>query len=115
MIEFRMPALGAEMEAGTLVQWLKQPGDAVKRFGDSALIVVLIAAVLGTTDGRLAAQRNPRAAPDPIAIDYPSDESSFPPDIAPPNFLWRDPDVKATVWQIDVTFPGGLRRNSCNA
>jgi len=26
---FRMPSLGADMEAGTLVEWLKQPGDAL--------------------------------------------------------------------------------------
>ena len=33
-----MPALGAEMEAGTLVQWLKLPGDALKR-GDIIAVV----------------------------------------------------------------------------
>lgn len=38
MIEFRMPALGADMEAGTLVEWLKKPGDAVKR-GDIIAVV----------------------------------------------------------------------------
>src|SRR5574337_2181414 len=31
MIEFRMPSLGADMEAGTLVEWLVKPGDQVKR------------------------------------------------------------------------------------
>jgi len=31
MREFRMPSLGADMEAGTLVEWLIKPGDAVKR------------------------------------------------------------------------------------
>jgi pyruvate dehydrogenase E2 component (dihydrolipoamide acetyltransferase) len=31
MGEFRMPSLGADMEAGTLVRWVKQPGDQVKR------------------------------------------------------------------------------------
>ena len=31
MHEFRMPSLGADMEAGTLVQWLVKPGDEVKR------------------------------------------------------------------------------------
>jgi pyruvate dehydrogenase E2 component (dihydrolipoamide acetyltransferase) len=31
MIEFQMPSLGADMEAGTLVEWRKKPGDAVKR------------------------------------------------------------------------------------
>ncbi len=38
MIEFRMPALGADMEAGTLVQWLKHPGDPVAR-GDIIAVV----------------------------------------------------------------------------
>ena len=31
MIEFLMPSLGADMEAGTLVEWRKRPGDSVKR------------------------------------------------------------------------------------
>ena len=31
MSEFRMPSLGADMEAGTLVEWMVQPGDQVKR------------------------------------------------------------------------------------
>jgi pyruvate dehydrogenase E2 component (dihydrolipoamide acetyltransferase) len=38
MIEFRMPALGADMEAGTLIEWLKKPGDAVAR-GDIIAVV----------------------------------------------------------------------------
>jgi len=38
MSEFRMPSLGADMEAGTLVEWLKQPGDAVRR-GDVVAVV----------------------------------------------------------------------------
>jgi pyruvate dehydrogenase E2 component (dihydrolipoamide acetyltransferase) len=38
MIAFRMPSLGADMEAGTLVQWLKKPGDPVKR-GDILAVV----------------------------------------------------------------------------
>jgi pyruvate dehydrogenase E2 component (dihydrolipoamide acetyltransferase) len=31
MSEFKMPSLGADMDAGTLVEWIKKPGDAVKR------------------------------------------------------------------------------------
>ena len=31
MAEFTMPSLGADMEAGTLVAWLKKPGESVKR------------------------------------------------------------------------------------
>jgi pyruvate dehydrogenase E2 component (dihydrolipoamide acetyltransferase) len=38
MIEFRMPLLGADMEAGTLVEWLKKPGDTVAR-GDIIAVV----------------------------------------------------------------------------
>jgi pyruvate dehydrogenase E2 component (dihydrolipoyllysine-residue acetyltransferase) len=36
--EFRMPALGADMEAGTLTKWLVKPGDAVRR-GDLVAVV----------------------------------------------------------------------------
>lgn len=38
MALFRMPSLGADMEAGTLVEWLKQPGEAVHR-GDIVAVV----------------------------------------------------------------------------
>jgi pyruvate dehydrogenase E2 component (dihydrolipoamide acetyltransferase) len=31
MIDFLMPSLGADMEAGILVEWRKRPGDSVKR------------------------------------------------------------------------------------
>ena len=35
---FSMPSLGADMEAGTLVEWLKHPGDRVER-GDIVAVV----------------------------------------------------------------------------
>lgn len=38
MADFRMPSLGADMEAGTLVEWLVKPGDQVKR-GDVVAVV----------------------------------------------------------------------------
>jgi pyruvate dehydrogenase E2 component (dihydrolipoamide acetyltransferase) len=38
MAEFRMPSLGADMEAGTLVEWQVKPGDPVKR-GDIVAVV----------------------------------------------------------------------------
>jgi pyruvate dehydrogenase E2 component (dihydrolipoamide acetyltransferase) len=31
MFEFKMPSLGADMEAGTLIAWKKQPGERVRR------------------------------------------------------------------------------------
>jgi pyruvate dehydrogenase E2 component (dihydrolipoamide acetyltransferase) len=38
MADFTMPALGADMETGTVVQWLVQPGDTVKS-GDVVAVV----------------------------------------------------------------------------
>jgi pyruvate dehydrogenase E2 component (dihydrolipoamide acetyltransferase) len=38
MIDYRMPALGADMEAGTLVEWLVKPGDKVKSGGIIAVV-----------------------------------------------------------------------------
>ena len=38
VVDFRMPSLGADMEAGTLVEWLVKPGDPVKR-GDVIAVV----------------------------------------------------------------------------
>ena len=38
MPEFRMPSLGADMEAGKLVEWLVQPGAEVGR-GDIIAVV----------------------------------------------------------------------------
>lgn len=38
MKQFRMPSLGADMEAGTLVEWLKRPGDRLER-GDIIAVV----------------------------------------------------------------------------
>jgi pyruvate dehydrogenase E2 component (dihydrolipoamide acetyltransferase) len=37
-IDFRMPALGADMESGTLTQWLKKPGERIRR-GDALAVV----------------------------------------------------------------------------
>jgi len=38
MADFLMPSLGADMEAGTVLQWLVRPGDTVKR-GDIVAVV----------------------------------------------------------------------------
>jgi len=38
MSEFLMPSLGADMDAGTLVEWIKRPGDPVQR-GDAIAAV----------------------------------------------------------------------------
>ena len=38
MTDFRMPSLGADMDDGKLVEWLKKPGDTLKR-GDIMAVV----------------------------------------------------------------------------
>src|SRR5512146_1059505 len=38
MFEFRMPSLGADMEAGTLVEWQIAPGQEEKRGQDVAIV-----------------------------------------------------------------------------
>ena len=42
-----------------------------------------------------------------ITIDYPLDESIFPPEITPPTFIWRDTAEDATRWRIDIVFGDG--------
>jgi Tfp pilus assembly protein PilF len=43
-----------------------------------------------------------------ITIDYPEMGSVFPPEIAAPTLLWRDPS-SARSWQIDVSFTDGTK------
>ena len=46
--------------------------------------------------------------PAKITIDYPLENSVFPPDMMAPTFQWRDAaDGTATEWQIDITFADG--------
>jgi len=51
----------------------------------------------------LAAAQPPAA----LTIDYPEDSSIFPPDFAPPTFIWRDPQPAAAIWQISIVFSDG--------
>ncbi|MDE3155602.1 MAG: 2-oxo acid dehydrogenase subunit E2, partial [Acidobacteriota bacterium] len=60
MTEFRMPSLGADMEAGTLVEWLKQPGDTLAR-GD-------IIAVVDTDKGAIEIEVFERGVLDRIVV-----------------------------------------------
>ena len=41
-----------------------------------------------------------------ITIDYPANQTLFPPDIAPPQFIWRDNEPAVTIWRIDISFGG---------
>jgi len=39
-----------------------------------------------------------------LTIDYPHDQTIFPPEIVPPTFLWHEPADQADTWLIDVAF-----------
>lgn len=41
-----------------------------------------------------------------VTVDYPSNNSLFPPDIIAPVFRWRDASDGAKVWRIDIRFGG---------
>lgn len=43
----------------------------------------------------------------PITIDYPLDQSIFPPEIVAPTFLWHETAPQADRWLIDVSLNGG--------
>ena len=47
------------------------------------------------------------AAPATITIDYPREGSIFPPDMAPPTFVWRDGTAGVTRWHIEIAFADG--------
>jgi tetratricopeptide (TPR) repeat protein len=42
-----------------------------------------------------------------LVIDYPLDESVFPPDMVAPRFLWHDPSKGTDRWVVDVALQGG--------
>lgn len=43
-----------------------------------------------------------------LTVDYPLDETIFPPEIVPPTFLWHEPAAEADTWLIDVTLRDGM-------
>ncbi len=67
------------------------------------LSCVLIGVAALTLAATAADTQNPAAG---ITVDYPQDGSIFPPDIAPPTFLWRDEQPGAAHWTIEVQFTG---------
>jgi pyruvate dehydrogenase E2 component (dihydrolipoyllysine-residue acetyltransferase) len=109
--EFRMPALGADMETGTVIQWLVKPGDAIKR-GDIVAVVdtekatieveVFEAGVIqkilvqegekvpvGTVLATIGAEGEPAAPtaevkPKPVAARVPTEEKPKPAAARPP-------------------------------
>src|SRR5579871_3639210 len=44
--------------------------------------------------------------PSSISITYPEDGAVFPRDFAPPTVLWKDSNLQATAWLMEVSLPG---------
>ncbi len=68
----------------------------VYRRGIRALVVLALSVAAGTPQ-----------QPATITIDYPAPGSIFPPDFAPPTFLWRDAVADVTGWNVEITFASG--------
>jgi tetratricopeptide (TPR) repeat protein len=45
-----------------------------------------------------------------VIVDYPLDESIFPPEMIAPTFLWHDKAEEADRWLVDVSFAGDSSR-----
>lgn len=55
--------------------------------------------------GRLLRARRDAGGLAALKIDYPLDESVFPPEIVAPTFLWHESAPQADTWLIDVALP----------
>ena len=81
---------------------LRKAGDAVLAGGEGVRSTAgpKLSSVIRTLTG--AAGGSDKLAE--LTIDYPADESIFPPEIIPPTFLWHEPSEQADTWLIEVTF-----------
>jgi hypothetical protein len=70
-----------------------------------AIAVVVLCCTARDVLVRAAAAESPALLP--ISIDYPKQDSIFPPGITPPTFLWRD--AAGESWAIDVAFADGSK------
>ena len=73
----------------------------------TAFILALIVFFLGAVATVITARGSAAAHPAAITINYPLQDSLFPPEITPPTFLWHDSTAEASLWRIDVTFSDG--------
>lgn len=68
------------------------------------MIAAVRAALSGLLLAAMAGGAGDRALP--VVIDYPRDGSIFPPEITPPQFLWRG-GANGARWRIEISFSDG--------
>ena len=89
---------------------LPRLGGLVKRSGIGVLLALSVLIVWAMRMARPhAATLAASTQPAPLSIDYPADGSIFPPDFAPPTFLWRDASPGVAEWRIEVQFSDGAQ------
>jgi pyruvate dehydrogenase E2 component (dihydrolipoamide acetyltransferase) len=102
---FRMPSLGADMEAGTLVEWLKKPGDVVTS-GD---IIAVVETQKGAIEievfesGTIESQLLPVGATVPVGTGLAmirTADTAGPPKTPPPPPLPQAPPVRPSAAQV---------------
>ena len=69
----------------------------------AAAYLVVLSRPGPTPESILAAYRNDTQYSE-LTIDYPLDETLFPPEIAPPIFRWTDGNSKSDTWLITIDF-----------
>jgi len=80
-------------------------GDVIRLLLTSACCALISLSMAVNLEAKEPARDNrPAVAPAAITVDYPADRTLFPPDIAPPTFLWRDANPAAVAWRIEVSF-----------
>lgn len=48
--------------------------------------------------------------PHRLVVEYPFDETLFPPEISAPLFRWKDEDARSNMWLVSIEFPDGQGR-----
>ena len=96
-----------------IVSAARETEEAVKRLVSlvpAAVMTGLLAAPLLMFERPAAIASEKSAGPPPaalISIDYPANESVFPPDMTAPTFVWRDASAQSSFWTIEVEFSDG--------
>jgi tetratricopeptide (TPR) repeat protein len=79
--------------------------DAVEKTILVHLLIIAIVIVSCQTTTRN--EPDQKGEPAQITIDYPIQESIFPPEFPAPEIIWRDADTNSAVWKISATFSNG--------